>query len=437
MKSLLIILFIIQTRLFAQEFLFSDLYSPNLTTNQHTSEVYLNYFLGYNDYYVANLRTMQVVTSPYKCLPIFSYKTNKMIYRDSTYLHLIDYDRGTNNTLKLSDTLNYDENGDPFSPNGELVLLNNFIYSFKDNSLQSISIDIPYFRAKWSSDSTIIVLLNDSFLGRQSLIEHSINSSIRDTIVQLNTSVELRFNWDYDIIRRKLYYSTLEQNDTVGYIAKLRVIDRYKKTDSTIYEYPKDVESNCNRLTAQITEIRWSGNYERMSFLLTFALDVLATNIYTYIPDSNKIIKVTNDCEHYGIKNHVYWANDDTLVYNDVSRSELFGIRIPEITGIVKGNAPVLPNGYSLTNYPNPFNGNTVIEYKIPPHETGELQIFNILGKKIISFNCDINNSSKNKIFWNGKNSYGNPVGSGIYIAVFHLNNSQIQIRPLKLVYLK
>jgi hypothetical protein len=437
MKTLLIFLFIIQIPLWGQEFQFSDMFSQNLTTNQHTSEVYFKDYFSISDYYVANLHTMQVVTSPYKCLPVFTYKTNKMIYRDSINLHFIDYEIGTNNAVKLTDTINYPEWYDPFSPNEELVLLNNFIYSFKDNSLRSIAIDIPYFRAKWSSDSTIIVWLDNPYLGIQTLVEHSINSSKRDTLFQWNTFDEPRFNWDYDIKRNKLYYSTLEQNDTVGNIAKLRVYDRYKKIDSVIYEYPKDRGPNCNSLHAGISEIKWSGNYDRMIFLLSFFLDVSATNIYTYFPDTNKIIKVTNDCEHYGSKGHVYWANKDTLVYNDISRSGLFGIRVPEITGIVNENAPALLNEFSLSNYPNPFNGSTIIEYNIPLHEIGELQIFNILGKKIISFKCDNFKSGKNKISWNGKNSYGNSVGSGIYFAVLQLRNSSIQIRPLKLVYLK
>jgi hypothetical protein len=360
-----------------------------------------------------------------------------MIYRDSTYLHLIDYDRETNNTLKFNDTLNYNEQLNPFSPNEELALLNLFLYTFKDNSLRLLTIDSPYMGAKWSSDSTIIVLNEDKNSFNQTLVEYSINSSRRDTLFNRNLYKHLRFNWDYDIKRNKLYYSTLEQNDTVGYITKLRVFDRYTKADSIIYEYPKDRDPNCNRWVAAIYEIKWSGNFDRMIFLLGYFIDISATNIYAYFPDSNKIIKITNGCEHYGSKSHIYWANDDTLVYNADSQGALFGIRVPEITGIVKGNAPVLPNGYSLSNYPNPFNGSTNIEYNIPPDEKGELQIFNILGKKIISFNCENNSQGKNKITWNGKNSYGNLVGSGIYFAILHLNNSPIQIKPLKLVYLK
>jgi hypothetical protein len=437
MKITLIFLFIIQTSIWGQEFLFSDMYSQNLTINPHTSEVYLHYYFGYYDYYVANLHTLQVVKSPYQCLPVFSYKTNKMVYRDSINLYFIDYDRGTNNTIKLTDTINYPEWGNPFSPNEELVLLNNFVYSFKDNSLRQLTIDIPSGPNNWSSDSTIIVLGADPISGNQSLVEYSINNTKRDTIFYGNPYQLLNYNWSYDIKRNKLYYSTLEQNDTVGSIAKLRVLDKYAKTDSILFEYPKDRESKCYEHMAAISEIKWSGNYDRMTFLLTFYVDIPATNIYTYFPDSNKIVKVTNDCEHYGVKTHVYWANNDTLVYNDLSRLELFGIKVPGITAILNENIPVVPNEYSLSNYPNPFNGSTIIEYNLPPHTTGEIQIFNILGKKIISFNCDNSNSGINKISWNGKNSYGNSVGSGIYFAVLHLPNSSTKIKPLKLVLLK
>jgi hypothetical protein len=437
MNYLYLTLLLLQVQLFAQEFQFSDMYSQDLTTNQHTSEVYFKNYFSLSDYYVADLHTMDIRLSEYNCLPVFSYKTNKMIYRDSTYLHLIDYDRGTNNALKFNDTLNYNEQLNPFSPNEELALLNLFLYTFKDNSLRLLTIDSPYMGAKWSSDSTIIVLREDKYSFNQTLVEYSINSSRRDTLFNRNLYKHLHFNWEYDIKRNKLYYSTIEQNDTVGYITKLWVFDRYTKTDSILYEYPKDRDPNCYGWVAGIYEIKWSGNYDRMIFLLGYIIDISATNIFAYFPDSNKIIKTTNGCEHYGSPSHIYWANYDTLVYNDVSRSGLFGIRVPEITGIVKEDVSVLPIGYFLSNYPNPFNGSTIIEYQMLPHETGELQIFNILGKKIISFDCGNNSQGKNKITWNGKDSYGKIVSSGIYFAVLQLNKSSTQIKPLKLVYLK
>lgn len=65
-------------------------------------------------------------------------------------------------------------------------------------------------------------------------------------------------------------------------------------------------------------------------------------------------------------------------------------------------------------NYPNPFNPTTVVNYEllITNYEKGKLLIFNILGEKVKEFELTKN---KGSVIWNGTNSFGKQVSSGIY----------------------
>lgn len=67
-------------------------------------------------------------------------------------------------------------------------------------------------------------------------------------------------------------------------------------------------------------------------------------------------------------------------------------------------------------NYPNPFNPSTVINYTIPKTENVHIQIFNSLGQLVITLINQVQNAGEHKTIWNGKNSKGKTVSSGIYL---------------------
>lgn len=440
MKTVVLVWFFFARILTGQEFLFANHYTEQLTTNQHTSEVYFLEYFQVNGYYKANLRDMTVEPSGFTCLPVFPYKTNKMIYRENDTLHLIDFDRKSHRLLPTTDSINYTEIDNMFSPNGELVFIGYYIYSFKDSSMYPIKYKPYHSRVRWSSDSTFIVLHRYSNSFGLFLLEYSNTGSQKDTVFKFNPDTyDHNCDWDYDAKRQKLYYSTYEPGTITSLIAKVHAFDRAAQRDSIIFEFPKDKDPNCHLYTpgAYITDMLWSGNYSRLAFLLDYTLDAPETDIYTYWPDSNKTTRVTDGCMHLGRKFKIYWANDDTLIYCDVTQGGLYGIRVRGITAVDKEDELIKPTGYSLANYPNPFNGSTVIECSVPVHESGELQIFNTLGKNIRNFSLVGLKAGKNRISWDGKDFTGNSIGSGVYFAVFRPEKSSSPIKPLKLLYLK
>ncbi|MCD4650401.1 MAG: T9SS type A sorting domain-containing protein [Candidatus Cloacimonetes bacterium] len=70
---------------------------------------------------------------------------------------------------------------------------------------------------------------------------------------------------------------------------------------------------------------------------------------------------------------------------------------------------PTVLNG----NYPNPFNPTTTISFSVKHRETATLEIFNIKGQRVKSF--DNFKSGNHNVIWNGTTNHGNKVGSGIF----------------------
>ncbi len=79
-----------------------------------------------------------------------------------------------------------------------------------------------------------------------------------------------------------------------------------------------------------------------------------------------------------------------------------------------------LPKKYSLLgNYPNPFNPSTQIEYTLPNTSEVEVEIYDLTGKLVKSFNISSQTAGINTLKWNGTNSNGKQVASGIYLYHF------------------
>jgi subtilisin family serine protease len=69
----------------------------------------------------------------------------------------------------------------------------------------------------------------------------------------------------------------------------------------------------------------------------------------------------------------------------------------------------------SVSNYPNPFNPETVIAFSIPDDSYVRIEVFNIKGQKVKTLWDDFTATGHHNVVWNGKDDNGNSVGSGIY----------------------
>jgi hypothetical protein len=66
-------------------------------------------------------------------------------------------------------------------------------------------------------------------------------------------------------------------------------------------------------------------------------------------------------------------------------------------------------------NHPNPFNPVTEIRYFIPEGCHVELEVFDILGRRIAKLLAETQDAGEKTVLWNGKDQRGKRVVSGIY----------------------
>ena len=67
-------------------------------------------------------------------------------------------------------------------------------------------------------------------------------------------------------------------------------------------------------------------------------------------------------------------------------------------------------------NYPNPFNAETIISFSLPAGKTAQLGIYDIAGRLVKEYQVSgAAGSGPQRIVWDGTNSSGNSVRSGVY----------------------
>jgi hypothetical protein len=105
-----------------------------------------------------------------------------------------------------------------------------------------------------------------------------------------------------------------------------------------------------------------------------------------------------------------------------------------------------IPSKFMLyQNYPNPFNPTTMIMYTIPPSsslflkgrsevEFVTLRIYDLIGREITTLVKGIQAPGTHTVEWNGKNSAGQQVGSGMYFYQLRTNNGFVSTKKMLLI---
>ena len=94
----------------------------------------------------------------------------------------------------------------------------------------------------------------------------------------------------------------------------------------------------------------------------------------------------------------------------------------------------ITPPDISISNYPNPFNPSTTINFAIPRSDNVKVAVFNIKGQQVDIILDDFVEAGQHTIAWNGTNSKGRRVSSGIYFTRLTSGNES---RFLKMLLLK
>ena len=131
----------------------------------------------------------------------------------------------------------------------------------------------------------------------------------------------------------------------------------------------------------------------------------------------------------------------DGEVWVDMAEDEYYGIAPDmgcyEWEGVNTEDYELPVNhNYQLTNHPNPFTGETTISFSLTTnlHEKARIDIFNIRGQKVKTFDV-ITNGAEGSVIWNGRDETNKPVSSGIYF--YKLVVDGITVDTKKMILLK
>ena len=88
---------------------------------------------------------------------------------------------------------------------------------------------------------------------------------------------------------------------------------------------------------------------------------------------------------------------------------------------------PPLPVDTALQpNYPNPFNSSTQIPYRLGESGPVRLAIYNVLGQSVRTLLDEVQSAGFHQVSWDGKDSRGGNVTSGVYFLRIHTGRQQL-----------
>jgi photosystem II stability/assembly factor-like uncharacterized protein len=178
-------------------------------------------------------------------------------------------------------------------------------------------------------------------------------------------------------------------------------------------------------------------------WLADLAADMSIT--YTKVAPYKEIFKMVTDpgSDYYSFFEQGYptisiearWPTQMPPLYHHTTKDELAILTIPyeaeivktalatvaKITGMITGveTRPLadIPDRLTLyNNYPNPFNPNTTIEYRLPKASKILLKVYNTLGQVVAVLVDDLKTAGDQSVVWDGTDMLGNSVGVGIYL---------------------
>ncbi|HPG40719.1 MAG TPA: M6 family metalloprotease domain-containing protein [bacterium] len=85
------------------------------------------------------------------------------------------------------------------------------------------------------------------------------------------------------------------------------------------------------------------------------------------------------------------------------------------VSGIRDENLPVAGQYVLYQNYPNPFNPQTSIDFYVPKATHATVKVYDIMGRELVTLFDNEIKAGNHQVVWQGRDSMGNNVASGIY----------------------
>jgi len=124
------------------------------------------------------------------------------------------------------------------------------------------------------------------------------------------------------------------------------------------------------------------------------------------------------------------WDYQDLIIPNvQVAQGEDIILNIPLVrTNVANDDNTQSPEpaDFGLTNYPNPFNPDTTIRFSVPSEGRVTVTIYNIKGQRVKQILNEQVVAGRYAVMWNGTDSHGRTVSSGLYFARIEQGNKHL-----------
>jgi hypothetical protein len=139
------------------------------------------------------------------------------------------------------------------------------------------------------------------------------------------------------------------------------------------------------------------------------------------VPD---IAYLSNQVASFSNLGDINGDGQDELIFNDGEVVGPYGPMIDNsatIYGLPGSNAyeecKIENVKCKISNYPNPFNPETTINYSLPEDVTNPvIEIYNIKGARVRELKIENCKLKINSLVWDGTDNYRNQVSSGVYL---------------------
>lgn len=164
--------------------------------------------------------------------------------------------------------------------------------------------------------------------------------------------------------------------------------------------------------------------------------------VLSHIDDGIEVVDVSNPAQPEllafkstpGYPEGLAFLENNSVIIAD--KYSLLQYNLPILTDVPDGDelGMVIPTSFSLAVYPNPFNSSTTIELSLARAGDVRVAVLNVLGEVVAVLTEGYASSGSMRLTWDGRNSGGAPVSTGVYFVRAHADG---EISTRKMLYLK
>lgn len=157
---------------------------------------------------------------------------------------------------------------------------------------------------------------------------------------------------------------------------------------------------------------KWAKSITASSYRFIFASSITITPQTTLL--DTVLTDTTLSLQKLVLNKNYFWRVAAKNQFGTSLWSSTFGFKTQ--TSVKVEDEHILPDFYELSqNYPNPFNPSTTIGFSIPLPEYVDVKIYDMLGSEVITLVSEDMSPGKYSVAWNGIDSLGKHVPSGVY----------------------